>query len=98
MNGSILRASQVVRRAAPTRVGFLLGADIEPINDLDNKPGKVIFRQPFIDRGWKKVAGLAVNRMEANLRQRQGAYFVLMEFAYFEANSYFPDSVIRACG
>jgi hypothetical protein len=51
----------VIRRAAPTCVGFLQGANIEPINHFNNKPGKVVFREPFIDRGGKQVAGLAVN-------------------------------------
>ena len=39
----------VIRRTAPTRVGFLQRTDIEPINHLNNKPRKVVFRQPFID-------------------------------------------------
>lgn len=55
----------MIRRAAPTRVGFLQGADIESIRYFDNKPGKVVFRQPFIHRGRKQVAGLAINGMEA---------------------------------
>lgn len=55
----------VIRRAAPTRVGFLQGTDIESILYLDNKLGEVVLREPFIDRGRRQVAGLAANRMKA---------------------------------
>lgn len=55
----------MIRRAAPTCVGLLQGTDIELINYLDNKPGKVVFRELLVDRGRKQVAGLAVNGVEA---------------------------------
>jgi hypothetical protein len=29
----------VIRRAASTRIGFLQGADVETLDDFDNKPG-----------------------------------------------------------
>jgi hypothetical protein len=46
-------------------IGFLQGADVQTLNDFDNKPGQGVFRQPFDNGRRKQVPRMTVNRMEA---------------------------------
>jgi hypothetical protein len=74
---------RVIRRAAPACVGFLQRADVQSIDDLDNEPGQVIFRQPFIYGRRKQIPCMAIHGAETvhllglSLYNYAGSYYLI---------------------
>ena len=55
----------MMRVFAASGIGLNECAQIETLDDIDNKAREVILRQPVLYAGWQQVLGAAINCYEA---------------------------------